>query len=114
MTKCLLAAVLFTSSLLPPAAFAQQPVQQQTGLWSVYEQSLKGAKHIDLTHAFAPVQPVWPGFGQAEFKPTTAGADIPGYVKKGEEYTYDKHGFVATSYTLTTDQYGTQLDPPAH
>jgi kynurenine formamidase len=114
MTKCLLAAVLFTSSLLSPAAFAQQPVQQQAGLWSVYEQSLKGAKHIDLTHAFAPVQPVWPGFGQAEFKPTTAGADIPGYVKKGEEYTYDKHGFVATSYTLTTDQYGTQLDPPAH
>jgi kynurenine formamidase len=114
MTKPLLAAVLLTSTVFSPAAIAQQPAQQQTGLWSVYEQSLKGAKHIDLTHAFAPVQPVWPGFGQAEFKPTTAGADIPGYVKKGEEYTYDKHGFVATSYTLTTDQYGTQLDPPAH
>ncbi len=50
----------------------------------------------------------------AEFKATAAGADIPGYVQKGDEYTYAKHGFVATSYALTTDQYGTQLDPPAH
>jgi len=39
---------------------------------------------------------------------------IEGYVKEGEEYTYDKHGFVATAYDLPTDQYGTQLDPPAH
>ena len=54
------------------------------------------------------------GFGLAEFKATAAGADIPGYVQKGDEYTYAKHGFVATSYALTTDQYGTQLDPPAH
>ncbi|MCG7362784.1 cyclase family protein [Roseomonas sp. ACRSG] len=84
------------------------------GLWGVYESALKGAKHIDLTHAFAPSQPVWPGFGHAEFAPARAGADIPGYVAKGEEYTYEKHGFVASAYALTTDQYGTQLDPPAH
>jgi kynurenine formamidase len=108
------AAVFLTVTLTSSAVLAQEPVQQQTGLWSVYEHSLKGAKHIDLTHAFAPVQPVWPGFGHAEFKATGAGADIPGYVRKGEEFTYSKHGFVATSYTLTTDQYGTQLDPPAH
>ncbi|TIP55497.1 cyclase family protein, partial [Mesorhizobium sp.] len=42
------------------------------------------------------------------------GKDIEGYVKAGEEFTYDKHGFVATSYELATDQYGTQLDPPSH
>ena len=76
------AAVVLGSFFLLSIAFAQQPAQQQTGLWSVYEQSIKGAKHIDLTHAFAPVQPVWPGFGHAEFKATTAGADIPGYVQK--------------------------------
>ncbi|MFC7553540.1 cyclase family protein [Pseudoroseomonas wenyumeiae] len=34
--------------------------------------------------------------------------------RQGEEYTYEKHGFVASAYALTTDQYGTQLDPPAH
>ena len=85
-----------------------------TSLWTVYEQSLKSGKYIDLTHAFEPVQPVWPGFANAKFKPAVAGQDIEGYVKKGDEFTYDKHGFVASAYDLTTDQYGTQLDPPSH
>jgi kynurenine formamidase len=106
--------VLIAGTLASPAAVAQQTPQQSPGLWSVYEQAIKGAKHIDLTHAFAPDQPVWPGFGHAQFKPATAGADLPGYANKGDEFTYGKHGFVATSYNLTTDQYGTQLDPPAH
>ncbi|HET6518455.1 MAG TPA: cyclase family protein [Geminicoccaceae bacterium] len=83
-------------------------------LWRVYDEVLKGAKYIDLTHAFEPVQPVWPGFGPATFKPATAGNDMPGYIEKGQEFTYQDHGFVATAYDLTTDQYGTQLDPPAH
>jgi kynurenine formamidase len=84
------------------------------GLWDVYTKFLKDAKYIDLTHAFEPVQPVWPGFGNAKFKPAVAGRRIEGYVEVGEEFTYDKHGFVATAYDLPTDQYGTQLDPPAH
>jgi kynurenine formamidase len=84
------------------------------GLWQAYESYFRGAKYIDLTHAFEPTQPVWPGFGNATFKPATAGRDIEGYVAKGDEFTYEKHGFVATAYELTTDQYGTQLDPPAH
>jgi kynurenine formamidase len=111
--KDILAGLAIASSFVATTAVAQQPAQAP-GLWPVYEQALKGAKYIDLTHAFAPVQPVWPGFGNAEFKATTAGSDIPNYVAKGEEYTYGKHGFVATGYVLTTDQYGTQLDPPAH
>jgi kynurenine formamidase len=84
------------------------------GLWDVYTNFLKDAKYIDLTHAFEPVQAVWPGFGNATFKPAVAGQRIEGYVEVGEEFTYDKHGFVATAYELPTDQYGTQLDPPAH
>lgn len=87
---------------------------QDTSLWALYDQSLKSAKYIDLTHAFEPVQPVWPGFSNARFKPAVAGQDMPGYVAAGEEFTYDKHGFVASAYDLTTDQYGTQLDPPSH
>ena len=43
-----------------------------------------------------------------------AGRAIEGFVEKGEVFTYEKHGFVASAYELTTDQYGTQLDPPAH
>jgi len=50
----------------------------------------------------------------AKFKPTLAGADMPGYINKGQEFTYEKHGFIATAYEIPTDQYGTQLDPPAH
>jgi kynurenine formamidase len=83
-------------------------------LWDVYLDVFKDAKYIDLTHAFEPVQSVWPGFGNAKFKPAKAGKRIEGYIEEGEEFTYEKHGFVATSYELSTDQYGTQLDPPAH
>lgn len=83
-------------------------------LWAVYDQALKGAKYVDLTHTITPNIPVWAGFAEAVFAPAKAGSDIEGYVKKGEVYTYDKHGFEATEYALRTDQLGTQLDPPAH
>ena len=86
----------------------------RSGLWGIYFDGLKDAKYIDLTHAFEPVQSVWPGFGNAKFKPATAGRKIKGYVDVGQEFTYKKHGFVASAYELPTDQYGTQLDPPAH
>lgn len=83
-------------------------------LWEVYNDYFVKAKYVDLTHAFRPDQPVWPGFGNAKFMPTRAGADLGDYAKKGDVYTYEKHGFVATAYEIPTDQYGTQLDPPAH
>ncbi|HEV8195761.1 MAG TPA: cyclase family protein [Gemmatimonadales bacterium] len=77
------------------------------GLWSLYQQSLKSAKYIDLTHTITPAIPVWHGFGPATFGPTVN-------PETGTPYTYAKDGFEATAYRLTTDQYGTQLDPPAH
>lgn len=95
-------------------AYGQDEGALNNGLWGVYENILKDAKYIDLTHAFSPTIAVWPGFGTAKFKPALAGADMPGYIAEGQEFTYAKHGFVATAYELTTDQYGTQLDPPAH
>jgi kynurenine formamidase len=87
---------------------------KQTDLWGMYESQLKNCKYVDLTHSFSPTIAVWPGFGNAKFKPTTAGADMPGYISIGEEFEYGKHGFIATAYEIPTDQYGTQLDPPAH
>jgi kynurenine formamidase len=84
------------------------------GLWGVYEQALKGAKYVDLTHTITPKIPVWAGFSPSTFAPAKAGKDIEGYAVKGEVYTYAKHGFEATEYLLATDQLGTQLDPPAH
>jgi kynurenine formamidase len=87
---------------------------QNQELWSTYNHVLKRAKYVDLTYAFNTTIPVWSGFAKAKFKSAVAGADIPGYIQSGQEYTYTKHGFIATAYELPTDQYGTQLDPPAH
>jgi kynurenine formamidase len=88
--------------------------QDGKGLWSVYDRSLKGAKYVDLTHVIAPNIPVWYGFGPSKFEPAEAGTDIEGLARKGEAFTYAKHGVEATRYDLATDQLGTQLDPPAH
>lgn len=79
----------------------------QPPLWQVYEQSLKRAKCVDLTHTITPSIPVWAGFGPSTFGPTLNPAT-------GKVYTYKDDGFEATRYNLATDQLGTQLDPPAH
>jgi kynurenine formamidase len=76
-------------------------------LWSVYDQGLRGAKYIDLTHTITPNMPVWSGFGPSVFRPAVN-------PETGLAYTYADDGFEATSYTLATDQFGTQFDPPAH
>lgn len=77
------------------------------GLWAVFDRSLKNAKYIDLTHTLTPSIPVWQGFGPSRFEPTVNPVT-------GKPYEYTKDGFEATHYLLSTDQLGTQLDPPAH
>ena len=74
---------------------------------SVYDQTLSKARYIDLTHDITPNMPVWKGFGPATFKPSVDPTT-------GTPYTYAKDGFEATAYDIATDQFGTQLDPPAH
>lgn len=108
MKKTILATGAAVMLLAAPAARAAD------GLWGVYETALKGAKYVDLTHTITPTIPVWSGFASSTFAPAKAGADLEGYAKKGDTFTFEKHGFEATSYTLNTDQLGTQLDPPAH
>jgi kynurenine formamidase len=76
-------------------------------LWQLYEQHLKEAKYVDLSHTIEPDSPVWKGFASQQFAPASDPAT-------GKAYEYDKDGFVATSYRLSTDQLCTQLDPPAH
>lgn len=78
-----------------------------TDLWQVYQDSFAHAKYIDLTHVIAPDSPVWYGFGPSKFAPSIDPATA-------KPYAYDASGFEATSYNLSTDQLGTQLDPPAH
>ncbi len=101
MQKALFAAAALATALAAPCAKAAD------GLWGVYEKSLKGAKYIDLTHVIGPNAPVWYGFGPSKF-----GAAVD--PKTNKPYTYADDGFEATTYQLTTDQLGTQLDPPAH
>ena len=88
-------------------AVATPGTARSTGLWQVYDQALVGARYIDLTHEITPGIPVWKGFGPGKFSATVD-------PKTGKPYTYAKDGFEATAYRLSTDQFGTQLDPPAH
>ena len=104
----------YLSTVIPFLHYLPTAYSKNSDLWDIYEDTFKSTKYIDLTHAFEPVQAVWPGFANAEFRAAVAGQKIEGYVEVGEEFTYAKHGFVATAYNLFTDQYGTQLDPPAH
>jgi kynurenine formamidase len=76
-------------------------------LWHTYRQVFAKARYIDLTHTIAPTSPVWHGFGSSKFSPAVDPAT-------GRAYTVEKDGFWATHYDLSTDQLGTQLDPPAH
>jgi kynurenine formamidase len=78
-----------------------------TGLWQLYDNAFRNARYIDLTHEITPGIPVWKGFGPGQF---SASVDP----KTSKAYTYAKDGFEATAYRLATDQFGTQLDPPAH
>jgi kynurenine formamidase len=93
--------------ILTVGLHACQKTSSSTSLWSLYEQSLKSAKYVDLTHTINPSIPVWHGFGPSKFSPTVDPAT-------NRPYTYEKDGFEATHYDLSTDQLGTQLDPPAH
>jgi kynurenine formamidase len=87
------------------AGAAPQP--RAPGLWQAYNDAFARAKYVDLTHTIAPGIPVWKGFGPFKF----AASINP---QTGQPYDYKTDGFAATHYDLSTDQLGTQLDPPAH
>jgi kynurenine formamidase len=88
-----------------PTATAQNG--KQVNLWKTYTDVLTKARYISLNHVLTPTMPVWKGFGPSTFTPTVDPAT-------GKAYTYGKDGFEATHYDISTDQFGTQLDPPAH
>src|SRR4051812_41491285 len=95
------------AALTLAAAAAPATAEASKGLWSLYDTALSRARYIDLTHPITPNMPVWKGFGPATFAPAVDPST-------GKAYTYAKEGFEATAYEIATDQFGTQLDPPAH
>jgi len=99
--------LLAACSVPTPKAQTESSVAGAHGLWAIYDQSLRSAKYIDLTHTLTPSIPVWEGFGPSTFGPALN-------PETGKPYLYTKDGFEATRYSLGTDQFGTQLDPPAH
>ncbi|HYV39170.1 MAG TPA: cyclase family protein, partial [Gemmataceae bacterium] len=82
--------------------FSQPPPKQQS-LLDIYA-ILKTKRFVDLTHAFGPGIPHWPGFPDE---------------KRETLYYYDEgvgsqgSGFFAQRYTIV-GQWGTHVDPPAH
>jgi kynurenine formamidase len=100
-------AAIAALTLVAVAAPGSAEAKTGGGLWKLYDQTLSRARYIDLTHKITPNMPVWTGFGPATFSPAVD-------PKTGNPYTYAKDGFEATAYRIATDQFGTQLDPPAH
>ena len=98
-TKCLLGAVLFG---VAAAAVASENAAEPS--LTRIQQILTGKKLVDLTHAFEPGVPHWPGFPDE---------------KRETIYWYEKGrgsmgaGFFAEVYTHV-GQWGTHVDPPAH
>ena len=76
-------------------------------LWQIYQDALLQARYVDLTHTVEPDSTVWKGFGPQQFAPSVE-------AESGRPFSYERDGFEATRYQLSTDQLGTQLDPPAH
>lgn len=77
--------------------------ETQPSLWPVVDM-LRSKEFVDLTHAFHPGIPQWPGFDN-EVRVTTYYYD-EGIGEKG-------HGFLAHQYRIP-GQWGTHVDPPAH
>src|SRR3979409_1327743 len=101
------AAALVLILTVPTRAAAPAAPAPAPGLWKVYDEFLARAKYVDLTHTIAPNIPVWKGFGPSKFTPA-----VNPQTRKPYDYMTD--GFAAMHYDLSTDQLGTQLDPPAH
>jgi len=99
--------IVLCVAFLCTACMPQSRITAAPSLWQTYENTLKEAKYVDLTHTITPSIPVWAGFGPSSFAPALNPAT-------GTPYSWSKDGFEATRYELATDQFGTQLDPPAH
>ncbi|MGM0428367.1 MAG: cyclase family protein, partial [Thermodesulfobacteriota bacterium] len=87
--------VIAAVTLMQLTLTASPALSEDSNLWNIYDNVLKKAKYVDLTHAFSPTIAVWPGFGNAEFKPAVAGKQYKGYCEIDEPFEYEKHGFIA-------------------
>lgn len=97
------------AAVVPRAARAQAAAP---GLWATWDAAFARARFVILSHVLTQDAPVWKGF-----PPTTKFEQGTGRLDDKSPYaafTYDKLGLETSAYTFATDQFGTQLDPPAH
>ncbi|MFO1414248.1 MAG: cyclase family protein [Burkholderiales bacterium] len=95
-----------------PDALARERGRKGPGLWGVWDAAFARARFVSLSHVLVPDTPVWKGFPA-----TTRFVQGTGRLDDKSPYapfTYEKTGLETTAYTFATDQFGTQLDPPAH
>ena len=91
-------AVCILAGLIMKTTSAAEP-----SLWPL-QKELAGHRMVDLTHAFAPGIPHWPGFPDEQRRTIYAHEKQPGI--KGT-------GFFAEVFSHV-GQWGTHVDPPAH
>ena len=107
-----LTSIALAGAAAPPALALAQTKRASPGLWGVWDNAFARARFISLSHVLTPDTPVWSGFPTTtKFQQGTGRLDDKAPYAA---FTYDKTGLETTAYTFATDQFGTQLDPPAH
>jgi kynurenine formamidase len=97
---------------LPAVVASAHTKSDSAGLWGVWDDTFAQARFVSLSHILTSDAPLWRGF-----PPTTKFEQGLGRLDDKSPYapfTYEKTGVETTGYTFPTDQFGTQLDPPAH
>jgi kynurenine formamidase len=95
-----------------PASGCSHSEPPRAGLWDLWDTAFARARFVLLSHVLTPNAPLWKGF-----PPTTKFQRGTGRLDDKSPYapfTYEATGVETTAYTLAADQFGTQLDPPAH
>jgi kynurenine formamidase len=81
-------------------------------LWSLWDATFARARYISLAHLLTPDAPLWKGFPSGtKFE---RGSGRLNETSPYAPFTYEANGVETTAYTFVADQFGTQLDPPAH
>ena len=106
-----LTSVAFAAGVVPPLA-AQPAKRPARGLWDVWDSAFAKARYVSLSHVLTQDAPIWKGFPPStKFSQGTARLDDK---SPYAPLTYEKVGLETTAYNFAADQFGTQLDPPAH
>jgi len=107
-----LTSIAVTGAATVPLASCSAPAVEESGLWAIWDRAFARARFVSLSHVLTPDAPLWQGFPPGmKFQQGTGRVDDK---SPYSTLTYETTGFETTAYALVTDQFGTQLDPPAH